>query len=227
MEAVLRLTVQILRRLPHLARHGCNVGNTVGLRVLELLLQNIGKLLPLLRRGNKVSIAVNEIVQNLLVSGLLVQEEPLIPSPSVALPLGAALQMRRVRGPVVQSLHALVVQPGNVVRFPGGVVCRLGRVGVSRAQAEGFGVVVGGVLLSSFLHRGLRRFVVGLQRSRALRDALRRVVRAKDVGVVGIELLPFPLNRLVVASPQKTGDFSNLLHNEQISVILPEGFLVG
>ena len=113
---------------------------SVGLRVLELLLQHRGKLLPLLRRGNKVSIAVNEIVQNLLVSGLLIQEEPLIPCPSVALPLGAALQMRRVRGPVVQSLHARVVQPGNVVRFPGGVVCRLSRVGVSRAQAEGFGI---------------------------------------------------------------------------------------
>ena len=140
MEAVLRLTVQILRRLPHLTRHGCNVGNTVGLRVLELLLQNIGKLLPLLRRGNKVSIAVNEIVQNLLVSGLLIQEEPLVPRPSVAFPLGAALQMRRVGGPVVQRLHALVVQPGNVVRFPGGIVCRLSRVGVSRAQTEGFGI---------------------------------------------------------------------------------------
>ena len=229
MHTRLRLAVHLLdlrvSRAHTLELRKINV--SVGLRVLELLLQHIGKLLPLLRRGNKVSIAVNEIVQNLLIPGLLIQEEPLVPRPSVALPLGAALQMRRVGGPVVKSLHARVVQPGNVVRFPGGVVCRLSRVGVPRAQAEGFGIGVGGVLLSCGLHRALRRFVVGLQRSRALRDALRRVVRAKDVGVVGIELLPFPLNRLVVSSPQKTGDFSDLLRNEQISVILPEGFLVG
>ena len=135
--------------------------------------------------------------------------------------------MRRVRGPVVQRLHALVVQPGNVIRFPGGVVCRLSLVGEACAYAEGFGIGVGGVLLSCGLHRALRRFVFGFQRSRATRDALRRVVRAKYVGVVGVELLPFPLNRLVVASTHKTGDFSNLLHNEQIGVILTDGFLVG
>ena len=134
--------------------------------------------------------------------------------------------MRRVRGPVVQSLHMLVVQPGSVVRFPGGVVCRLSRVGVARAYAEGFGIVVGGVLLSCGLHRALRRFVVGLQRSRAFRDALRRVVRSKGVGVRVVVFLLLALSGSVALPPEQAGKIDDLLQHEQIGVVLPRRLLV-
>ena len=134
--------------------------------------------------------------------------------------------MRRVRGPVVQSLHTLVVQPGGVARFPGGVVCRLSRVGVARAYAEGFGIVVGGVLLSCGLHRALRRFVVGLHRSRAFRDALRRVVRSKGVGVRVVVFLLLALSGSVALPPEQAGKIDDLLQHEQIGVVLPRRLLV-